>query len=412
MTEIETRSRSQAVTALTVYRVVSRAYFHLPVLFVFFFKGGLSIVTIELLIAVYGVVVALAPAVTASWTRNRPLPVVLGLGESIKILGLAALALGPNIGSALVGQVLSGTGFALTAGTDSALLSTLCSGAAFRRREAVTQGWMFAASFVAGAIGAALFSGSSLLPFAASAVAAGCAIAALAPLRRAAPAGVTVTAGSGAPTAPTAASANLAQDRDTAARASRESRFWQLYYAMNRAFLLAPYVGFIPLLLFAELRLGVAWFGLVLGLYTLSGFAAARSCPALLARFAPGRLALLPAVLTAAGLALLAISTTVTLALVAIVALGLGGGLIRPTAMSNMEPFLRPLSSPARRQLTTRMERIQAVLTAVILISGGLLLLWLSVNQLFAVLAVTNLALQVTVLATTRRRVEEGPLPT
>ncbi len=401
MTEAETRSRSQAVTALTAYRVVSRAYFHLPILFVFFFKGGLSIVTIELLIAVYGVVVALAPAVTASWTRNRPLPVVLGLGEAIKILGLAALALGPNVGSALVGQVLSGTGFAFTAGTDSALLSTLCSGAAFRRREAVTQGWMFAASFVAGAIGAALFSGSSLLPFAASAMAAGCAIAALVPLRRATSVGAPTAASSGAPTA---ASANPAQDCDTAARVSRETRSWQLYYAMNRAFLLAPYVGFIPLLLFEELRLGVAWFGLVLGVYTLSGFAAARSCPALLTRFAPGRLALLPAVLTTAGLALLAISTSVTLALVAIVALGLGGGLIRPTAMSNMEPFMRPLSPPARRQLTTRMERIQAVLSALILVGGGLLLLSLSVNQLFAALAMANLALQIIVLAATWRR--------
>jgi len=401
MTEADTRSRSRSMAALTVYRVVSRAYFHLPILFLFFFQGGLSIITIELLIAAYGIVVALAPAVTARWTRNRPLPVLLGLGEVVKILGLVALALGPDIRSAVVGQVLSGTGFALTAGTDSALLSTLCSGAAFRRREAMTQGWMFAASFVAGSIGAVLFSAWSLLPFVVSAAAAGCAIAALVPVSRAATASTPVSLSGGAPAIGTA---KPALDRDIAVRASRESRFWQLYYAMNRAFLLAPYVGFIPLLLFEELRLGVAWFGLVLGIYTLSGFAAARACPVLLTRFSPQRLALVPATLTATGLALLANPVNLPLALVAIAALGLGGGLIRPTAMSNMEPFLRPLDPLARRQLTTRMEQIQAVLSAVIVITGGILLLSLSVTQLFAVLAVTNLLLQLLVFVTTSRR--------
>jgi MFS family permease len=412
MTTAEVSTPGRAIGALTAYRVVSRAYFHLPILFVFLFNGNLSILAIELLVASYGIVVAIAPLVTGGLAKRLAPPVALAAGEVIKIGGLVALAAGPGITSALIGQILSGLGFALTAGADSALLSQLLSGDAFRKKESATQGWMFTASFVAGAIGAALFSRAALLPFLASAVAAVCAIVALALVRRAMPADKPAANPAGKPGSATASAAPDAEtERAALAVAAKGSLFWQLYYSVNRAFLLAPYVGLIPYLLYTGLHLGLAWFGAVLGLYTLSGFAAARSCPKLLARYDAKTLAILPVVLTTGGLLLLAASTNIVFALLAIVALGLGGGTIRPTAMSNLEPFLRGLSGASRRTLTTRMEQTQAVLSGLILVVSAVVLSNdASVYTLFLALAGANLVIGVVVLTATRAAKRVSPV--
>jgi hypothetical protein len=179
------------------------------------------------------------------------------------------------------------------------------------------------------------------------------------------------------------------------------SQFWRQYYSLNRAFLLAPYVGFIPYLLVTRLHLGIEWFGVLLGLYTISGFAAARLSSRLVGRIPPRRLAAVPAALTVCGLGLLSLADLAA-ALPAIVTLGLAGGLIRPTAMANLEPFLQELAAERRRDLTGRMEQQQAVWSAAILLVGGWLLTEVSTTWLFGGLAATNLLIQVFVLTGSR----------
>ncbi|MFC1431089.1 MFS transporter [Streptacidiphilus sp. N1-3] len=398
---------ARGLRALTAYRIVSRAYFHLPVMFVFLFRGHLPVLGIESLMALYGLTVAVAPLLLRRPTRKLSLRGQLLVGESVKVTGLLCLALGPNLPTALAGQILSGAGFALTAGTDSALLSTLTRGGDFARREAVTQGWMFAGSFAAGTCGALAFAHGQRLPFALSGLAAIAALGCLAALRTDPPAPAPAPAPAPVPTPAAApAAATAVPDKPVAATSApvpSAARFWQWYYALNRAFLLAPYVGFIPYLLVSRLHLGLSWFGAVLGLYTLSGFAAARLSPRLMKRISdPRRLAFVPAVLTAGGLALLA-GPNLGFALVAIIALGLAGGFIRPTAMANLEPHLQALDPAGRRAMTGRMEQHQAIWSAVLLVAGGLLLPVVSLPQLFLALAGVNLLVQGVVLAGSRR---------
>jgi hypothetical protein len=391
-----TAGPAAALRALTAYRIVSRAYFHLPVLFVFLYRGHLPVLGIESLMALYGLSVAGAPLVLRRWTAGLPLRAQLLLGEGVKLAGLVLLATGPDAATAAAGQVLSGAGFALTAGTDSALLSTLTRGADFARRESVTQGWMFAGSFVAGSCGALAFAHGQRLPFVLSGIAALASLGCLTALRTA-PAPATVPAPS------RSATADGAAERRPTPPVPAAARFWQWYYSLNRAFLLAPYVGFIPFLLMDRLHLGLSWFGAVLGLYTLSGFAAARLAPRLMRGREARRLAFVPAVLTAGGLALLA-GPGLGCALPGIVALGLAGGFIRPTAMANLEPHLQLLDPAGRRALTGRMEQQQAVWSAVLLVSGGLLVQAVSLPVLFLGLAVLNLLVQGVVLTGSRER--------
>lgn len=113
-------------------------------------------------------------------------------------------------------------------------------------------------------------------------------------------------------------------------------------------------------------------------------------------------------VAAAAGLALLGAAHLLTVALIGIIALGLGGGLIRPGAMSNLEPHMRDLDPASRRRLTTRMEQLQAVLSAAILIIGGVLLRDVSVASLMLGLAAINLLAQFLAL-TLARVARPGP---
>ncbi|WP_104355548.1 MULTISPECIES: hypothetical protein [unclassified Rathayibacter] len=343
-----------AAGLITVYRIVSRAYFHLPVVAVFLLARGYPILAVALLLALYGVVAALADGPLSPLTRRLSSAGALVVGEGVKALGLVVIVLDADPVAVVISQLLAGCGFALTAGRDAALASSLRDGADARRQETRVQSGMFLASFGAGVLGAASLALWDRLPFLLSALVS-CAALAVVLLAR-------LPLGSSA--APGAA-----------ARAVRPAvlpaavRFWSLYYSVNRAVLLAAYTFVIPLLLFQELRLTLPAFGLVLGLYTLAGLAAARLSPLIAGTPLVFRLTALTQVL---GLALTTLGM-LGAAIAGLALLGIAGGFVRPATMIALAPAMNGLEDGARVAVMRRLERNQGILQAVLLIGAGIL---------------------------------------
>ncbi|GHF75435.1 hypothetical protein [Streptomyces griseosporeus] len=350
----------------TGYRVLSRSYFHLTILFVFLYDRGLSLPTVELTLAVYGAALALAGPVTKPLAARLSLTGAVATGEWLKAAGLVLLALPGGLPVAIAGQIIAALGFSLASGTDSALLAEVCrrDGADARAWEGRSGSLTFAAALVAGVLGAILYQASHTAPFYLSAAMS--ALAALtAPL---------VGRGLEPAVKPTATA-----PKDTPAQRAKGPAYaavlrWSAYYTVVRAFVLALFIGFLPYLLYLRLHVSLPVFGLVLGSYTLSGYFTARYGRAAVDRFGARATATASASLAGAGLLILLWQPNTAGAAVATLALGAGVGAVRPVAVGAIGELLadRPAAEKAAA-LRANEARFAAVNTLLILLAGLLL---------------------------------------
>lgn len=352
-------SRPRALRALFVYRLISRAYFHLPVLFAFLYLHHLGTALAQTLLALYGFTVMVSGAFTGRLTTAFGPRTLLVAGESVKAAGL--LLIGTVAGGTpglVAGQILSGFGYALTASVESPLVGVL---EPDRERaskiQARTQSWIFAVVMVSGIAGAVIFQHTRLTVFLLSALA--CATAATAatgigPVRLAtAPKPTTTTA--------------------TAAAAPKGSwtggaGLWIAYYVCLRGVALAAFVGFIPYLLFVRTKVSLALFGILLAVFNVAALLVARWTARLLRTTSAALLLAATLACVAASLVLLATTSHLVPVILAIALLGLGAGAARPLTQDG----LSALDGPTRGKVTVRMEQLTGSANTLVLVLGGL----------------------------------------
>ncbi len=358
------------VTLFYLYRVVSRLYFHLPVLFLHLYAADMGVYRIIALLAVYGLVTTVTVNLS-SWLlpylRQKD---VMACGEALKAVGLVLLIYGTRVAGTsfwvvMVGQIVGGCGFSLALSVDGGLLRTVTSGGGnelFNRTQSRTQSMMFGAVLVAGSMGSILFDYEAHWPFFASL-------------------GATVIAGTlifliheeKAPAAPQRERKPVTLELDG------EQKFWMNFYSLSRAFAMGSFVGFLPFY-FIQLQVDPFLFGTILGLFTLLGFVSALYANAFLKRF--GLSALMAATIASMlGSALLfgrgeACAANgldyMAVGLIGIALLGAASGGIRPVAMANID--LGPLKPEQRAKLLGTMERNFGLCNGAILLAGAYLL--------------------------------------
>ncbi|MEW2621382.1 MFS transporter [Streptomyces sp. NPDC048106] len=349
--------RPGALRALFVYRLISRAYFHLPVLFAFFYLHHLGIALAQTLLALYGFTVMVSGAFVGRFSAAFGPRTLLVGGEIVKAAGLLLTGtIAGGTAGLVAGQVLSGFGYALTASVESPLVGVL---EPDRERaakiQARTQSWIFAVVMVSGIAGAVLFQHTRLTVFLLSALA--CAAAATAatgigPVRLPA-------------TRPTPGTAGTPVRRGGW---TGGAGWWIAYYVCLRGVALAAFVGFIPYLLFVRTKVSLALFGILLAVFNIAALLVARWTARLL-RTAPAAL-LLAATLASVAASLVLLATTSRLApvVIAIALLGLGAGAARPLTQDG----LSALDGPARGRVTVRMEQLTGSANTLVLVLGGL----------------------------------------
>lgn len=353
------------------YRVVSRLYFQLPVLFLHLHMVQMGLYNTIALLVVYGLVTTVTATLGTALLRHMRQKAVVALGELMKGAGLFLVILGTGVGSTdfwtvMAAQVIGGTGFSLAISTDSSLLRTVTAAGGndlFMRVQSRSQSLMFIATLVAGCIGSILYDYEAHWPFYAALATNLLSAALIFAIReeKAAP------AAAGAPSAPV----RLRPDPDQA--------FWMDFYALSRAFTMAPFVGFLP---FFFIMLGVDpfLFGSVLGLFTMAGFIAALYCNAFLKRFGLNALMGVTIGCMLGSMWLFGFSDWFArqgvdyflVGLAAIGLLGLGSGGVRPVTMGNIR--MGALGPQERILLLSTMERNFGICNAVLLAAGGFLL--------------------------------------
>ncbi|TDU02215.1 hypothetical protein EDD99_0604 [Streptomyces sp. 846.5] len=390
---------SSAVRRFTAYRILSRSYFHLTILFVFFYDRGLSLPGVEAVLAVYGATLALAGPVVRPVAARLSLTAAVSLGEVLKAVGLLLLAAPGGIPVAVVAQVVAALGFSLASGTDSALLAEICrrDGEDARAWESRSGSLTFIAALVAGVAGAVLYQASHNGPFVLSAV-----MSALA-------AAMAVSAGRGldrgsASAAPRPAGAAPAADGRAGGNPHAGAlRRWAAFYTIVRGFVLALFIGFLPYLLYVRLHAALPVFGLILGSYTLSGYFSARYAKLLTERVGARGTALAAIVLTGAGLLILLWQENVAGAAVATVALGLGVGGVRPMVVGAVNDILADRPATERAAALRANEARFAAFNTVLILLAGLALDRIPFSHLLAGLALGYLLVAGLVLATLPR---------
>jgi MFS family permease len=374
---------SANVRLFMAYRVVSRLYFHLPVLFLLFWSLHVSYAMATLLLAAYSGASTLAGDLAPRLAQRLRAGRLVVLGEFAKSLGLALLIAGTWPGDVslpvlFAGQVIGGTGFAIALAADGGLLRVVTPGAdaaTLGRIQARTQSLMFLATLVAGFIGGVLFDHEGHWAFYAGIGASLASIATV--LLIVEPAAATPPASSPATSAPPAP-----------LQLSREQQTWVGFYAITRAFALAPFIGLLPLH-FALQQVDPYLFGLVLGLFTLGGFAVALWGAPVLRALGPEGGVWVSCGGIVASLAMFALSSVLEQlgigyfpsALVGIALLGIAAGAIRPVVMSRLD--LSGLTPPQRIAVFARMERSFGYLSATLLIAFGVLVESASITTAF-----------------------------
>ncbi|MCU4186325.1 hypothetical protein K6U06_18305 [Acidiferrimicrobium sp. IK] len=352
------RRRAEPLQVLFAYRVLSRAYFHLPVLLVFLDLRQYSFEAIESILALYGVAVLAAGFVTGRVRRTASPRWILTVGEILKAIGIVLV--GYTAGGLLglvVGQVLNGAGYALTSSVETGLVSQLAEDpSAVGKIQSNTQAWIFAMVMASGILGAIIFQHQQHLVFVLSVVA--CLLSAVIATR--------VATGIGpAAAAPTGSFG----DAPTTVW-NRKIMSWVGYYAAIRSVSLAGFVGIIPYLLFVKVHVSLPFFGAMLALFNIGAFVVNKAASAVLAALGDQALAAATVVAVTACMLLLAVSQAFAVAGLAIFVLGLGAGAARPVTQRG----LSDLAAPVRSAVTGRMEQLTGLTNAAILVGAGALL--------------------------------------
>ncbi len=333
------------------YRIISRLYFHLPVLLVFFLVEGISVFVAELLLAVYGLAVTVGSTLLPRFRDRFTCRQLIAGGEVLKLVGLALVVLTGAAWAAAIGQAINGLGYAITQGTDARLLAAVAPDKETNARaQANTQSYMFLSVLAAGIVGAAIFDVNSDAVFFASMGAA---------LISAAIMSVVVEpAGRERPAA--------ASPAQPAVSLTADQRWWVNYYVMLRAVTLAVFVGFLPYFFFEIRHISLTAFGVVLGIFSLAAFLGARFAVKLLGRIGTAQLTVATLLLSVGSVAAFATEPPLALALVVMLIFGLSAGGVRPLTMNGL--------GPGAGAIVPTMERRFGVVNAGLLIAGGGLL--------------------------------------
>jgi len=352
------------------YRIFSRLYFHVIIIFMYFTALEYGLVRTILLIAAYGFSITLASGIVRYNAQFLSAKGMVLTGELAKLAGIFLLVLGTQQTSVsfwvpLVGQILGGLGFCYSISSDIGLLSQSNSDIPqeeFARVQSKSQSLMFIATMASGLAGAILYNYQYQWPFLATLVTNVIAI-------------LTVLS---FPSTSTRSQArqNVPTAHTTPPSLSGSVKFWMTYYVVGRIATLAPFIGFLPFF-FIQLQPDPYTFGIVLSFFSLAAFVSAYYANQLDRFLGSNGFYWLNVVVMLCGMILFTLCEWVAeyhrdpfpVACVATLLIGFGSGCIRPLSMSKLRLSEKPAHE--RTYILSTMEKKFGLFNSIVLIAGG-----------------------------------------
>lgn len=402
--------RRRGVRAFVAYRIVSRLYFHLSILYVFLLHVEHSYAAIAVVLASYGFAMTVATPLCRPVLARLGLSASLATGELLKAVGLAALAVGAHwLPVAIAAQLVNAAGFSLAATADPAAAQRLVARdvEALGRLQSSTQSFMFLAVLVSGVSGGLLFLLDPVLPLVAGAGAAVAATGLAFVVGRAA-AGTDGAASAAESQSP--ASAPSPAGSATWVRLLPAERTWVTYYVLTRGFMLGAFVGLLPYLLFVVIGVGVVGLVACLGAFSLAAFVAARYVAAILNRLGPQMFALATGATLVAAFGVFALAPSLWLTVVAMALMGAASGGVRPATMARLAAVAKQArGGGVPTSVVARMETAFGVCNALLILVGGLLIAYASFETALLTALAAYVATQLAVALVNARPVRSDP---
>lgn len=347
-----------------IYRIISRSYFHLPILFVYFYLKNIPILQIELLLAIYGFMLIISAKWNAFLAKRIKQKHVIAIGEFIKAIGLACFISSSNLLILIIGQVLSGIGYSLTAGTDAGLLRNLFSNQnsdSYKKVESSSNSYMFISFLLSGIIGSVIFNWNTEYVFYFSIGANIIAMLSILFIKETKELTTSKSKVHG-----------IEEDFESLdVQIPVENLFWKNYYALSRAFSQAIFVGFLPYLFFITIKVNFYYFGLILSLFTLTGFFSARFIIRISKKVDKKKLAIGTLTISLLSIMLFSFSKGYLISIIAISLLGFSSGGVRPLSFSNLDTS--KMNNNQRNLFFSSIEKLYGFWNVSLLIGGGLL---------------------------------------
>lgn len=380
------------------YRIFSRMYFHLPILFLLFWSLHITYLMTTILLATYSAASTVASDIAPTLSKKMSIGYVVLLGECLKVVGLALIVYGTIPGESsilpiLLGQLIGGAGFSIALSADGGLLRQVACDMdqkALGAIQAKAQSWMFIATLLAGFCGGILFDHQPHWALFAGILASIFAIAT-----------IVATIGSlqrdSSNTPPQSTEVKPEQANNNLLALDENQTIWIGFYSITRAFALAPFIGLLPLH-FSLQQVDPYLFGVVLGIFTLGGFLVALYGAPVLAKWGlKGTLVSLLGIILSLGIfALSDLLESVGISffsssLVGISLLGIAAGAIRPSVMSCLD--VSKLSPFQRISVFSMMERNFGYLCASLLVVFGFLVENYSITMTFMIAVIMLIAI-------------------
>lgn len=393
---------TRSLQAFYAYRILSRLYFHLPIILVFLLDRGLPLWQVSVVLATYGLTLTVSPRASGLAVARLGEKATLVTGEALKGFGIVLLVAEPHFVPALLAQIIGGLGYSVAAGPDMALLRKITGSDKdlFNKVQSNTQSYMFLSILVSSVLGGVFYAQSQVLPFVASILA--------------------VILGTGTllflpsvmrDTSEVGDASKLAPADGTLSLGATAvlHRFWMNYYALSRGVLLGTYVGLLPYFLFRVVRIELSVFGAVLASFTLFAFLSARYIVRISKRISPAWLTAASTGIMLAGLVGLSLFDSLGATLAAMALLGLAAGGVRPLTVANLG--VDALSPLERGRLFSAMEQRFGICNAAVILVGGLFMERLGFSALMAWLVVAYLAAVLVLLVRRQATAVHGPKP-
>lgn len=331
---------------ISLYRIFSRAYFHLPFMVIYLSKIGFSLITIEVIMAMYGLAVFAYTKLPISLKPNFyfSCKYVLLISEVFKFIGLILVVLTQSIAGICIAQIFLGFGYGIAAGCDTRIINHhIDDGGNFQSRS---NSLMFAALLAAGLLGSVLFNIDIRLPFIASALA-------------------DVATGIVCITLPNEpGKMETLSQKGANTKLTYQEKSLVCTYCLTRGIILTFFTGFLPYHLFIDLDIPVYGFIAILTSYTFLGNISSN--------FIAGRLKKEYAVRIMNVCLLLSLvmyfSNNLIMIVAATILLGLTSGATRPICLNGLRD-----SGSNVAMVSNIMEGIYSIINIALLILGGIL---------------------------------------
>ncbi len=372
------------------YRIFSRMYFHLPILFLLFWSLQITYLTATILLAAYSAASTIASDFAPKLSKVMVVSSVVLIGEVMKVSGLALLVLGTMPGDAqimlcLLGQLIGGAGFSIALSADGSLLRQVALDTDQKRLgliQSKAQSWMFIATLLAGFMGGILYDHQPHWALYAGIFSSLIALLIVVYIMHR-------TGYEKCEDIQSKSNSKPVSEESSPLILNRMQVIWTGFYSITRAFALAPFIGLLPLH-FSLQQVDPYLFGIVLGLFTLGGFLVAVYGAPILARLGlKGSLVSFCGIIASLGIfacsdlfELVGISYFSS-SLVGITLLGIAAGAIRPSTMSCLD--LSNLTPLHRMSVFSRMERMFGYLCATLLACFGVLVENFSITTTFSI---------------------------